>query len=362
MTRLPQKHSLVHQLCDILQEDLRAGRWKDWLPEERELGRIYQVSRCTVRSMLAQLRQAGVVETKHGLGTRAIAPSQRSTSGKLQASVGLLTSRSLDHFRHFVTMVVNDLHERLYDHGCQLTLHEHPRLNSARAIEFLAKLVKQHPHACWLLVGCSRDTQRWFSEQHIPAVVSGTCDAALGLPFVSLDNYALGRHAAMTMLQHGHRRIGALLTSSNSGLKSGLMDVLGGSPDAGSSFIMQETDEDAARVGRAVDRLLALSQKPTVIFIAESNLYLSACARLAQLRLRVPDDLSLLCRDDEPYLESLMPKPARYSKNPHLYAKRLLTFVLKTIGHEPLPHFEGYIMPKFVPGGSLRKVTPVSGT
>jgi len=358
MTRLPQRHSLVHQLSTILGDDIRSARWGEWLPEERELARVYQVSRCTIRSALGQLRQEGVVETKHGLGTRVIKAARKTRRPRGEVSVGLLMPRSLDHFRHFVMVVVNDLRDRLFDHGCRISLHEHPQMAAGRAFEFLGKLAAQHQHACWLLVGCGPDTQRWFSKHRIPAVVSGTCDPSLGLPFVSLDNYALGRHAAMTLLQHGHQRVGALLTHSNPGLKSGLDDVFRGGGSGLSSFVALEVDDDAERVARAVDRLMALSPRPSALFVAESNLYLTACARLSQLRLRVPEDISLLCRDDEPYLASLLPAPARYSKNPHLYAKRLLAFVLKTIGSEPLPNSGGYIMPEFVPGASLRKIAP----
>jgi hypothetical protein len=64
------------------------------------------------------------------------------------------------------------------------------------------------------LMACGLETQRWFSSHGIPAVVSGTCDASLGVPFVCLDNHALGRHAAVTLLQHGHRQIAALLMAA----------------------------------------------------------------------------------------------------------------------------------------------------
>lgn len=359
MTRLPQRHSLVHQLSNILGDDIRSSRWNEWLPEERELARLYQVSRCTLRSALGKLRQEGMVETKHGMGTRVVKPGRAGRRRQSEASIGLLIPRALDHIRHFVTMVINDLRERLFDHGYQISVHDHPEVAAGRLFEFLEKLVGQHHHACWLLVGCGPETQRWFSELRIPAVVSGTCDPSLGLPFVSIDNYALGRHAAMTLLQHGHSRVGALLTHSNPGLRSGLADVFVARGPAASSFTALEVDNGAERVARAVDRLMALSPRPTALFLAESNLYLTAISRLSQLRLRVPEDISLLCRDDEPYLSSLLPAPARYSKNPHSYAKRLVTFMLKTIGSEPLPSSGGYIMAEFVPGPSLAKFSPL---
>jgi DNA-binding LacI/PurR family transcriptional regulator len=253
-------------------------------------------------------------------------------------------------------LIVDDLREMLFEHDFKLMVHEHPQVASRRPFEFLGKLITQQNHACWLLVGCGPDTIRWFGEHRVPAVVSGTCDPAVGLPFISLDNYALGRHAALTLLQYGHRRIGALLTHSNPRLRTGLNDVLAsGTSDA--SLAAFEVEDAAESVAKAVDRLMATTPRPTAIFAAESNIYLSAFARLAQLHMRIPEDISLVCRDDEPYLRALLPEPARYSKNPHQYAKRLLALILKTTAAEPTSHVGAYIMPEFVLGPSLRRVT-----
>ena len=358
MTRLPQRHSLVQQLGDILIDEIRGGWWNGWLPEERELARLYQVSRCTVRGALGRLRKGGHIETLHGLGTRVVSGAKHGRQGRIRASIGVLQPRALEGFRHFVTLMVDDLREMLFDRGYRLMIHEHHQAASRRPFELLNKLVAQQRHAGWLLFECGPETQKWFGQHRVPAVVSGTCDPSLGLPFVSLDNYALGRHAAMTLLQHGHRRVGLLLTRSNPNLRSGLSDVFGTGPSAIASPVALEIDDSAGSIAKAVDRLVALAPRPTALFVAESNFYLSAFSRLAQLRLRVPEDISLLCRDDEPYLGSLLPPPSRYSKNPHHYAKRLLSLIVKIIEAEPVAHRGVFIMPDFLPGASLARVIP----
>lgn len=125
-----------------------------------------------------------------------------------------------------------------------------------------------------------------------------------------LDNHALGRHAALTLLQHGHRQIGAVLTHSNPALRSGLDDVFRASSAAGASLNVCEVDETAEAVARAIDRLVGSKRQPTAVFVAESSLYLAAFSRLTQRGLRVPGDISLLCRDDEAYMASLLPPPS----------------------------------------------------
>lgn len=357
MTRLPLRQSLVTQLSDILGSEIRNGRWGEWLPEERELAKIYQVSRYTLRKTLDRLREEGVLETRHGLGTRVIAKLARGErKPPVNASIGVLIPRALDRFRHFTTLVVDDLRTLLFDHGHQVLIHEHSQVESRRPFEFLKKLVEQQRHACWLLVACGPETQRWFSANRIPAVVSGSCNAALGLPFVCLDNHALGRHAGLTLLQYGHRQVGALLTHTNPSLRSGLNDIFGARSDDDTTLTAVEVDDTVTAVVRTVDRLMALPRRPTALFIAESNIYLTVFARLAQLNLRGSAEVSLLCRDDEPYLASLVPAPARYSKNPHAYARLLVAHILKLAGREEIPHRGTYVMPEFVAGGSLRRI------
>jgi len=356
MLNLPQRRSLAIQVSELLAENLRSGRWGEWLPEERELARLFQVSRFTLRRSLDVLREEGLLETRHGIGTRIKVGPVRGRRSRANSSVGVLLPRALEEFRYFPTLVVDDLKTLLFDRGLQLMIHVHPQVQARSPSQLLEKLVKQQRHSCWLLMACGPDTQQWFSRHHIPAVVSGTCDAGLGLPFVCLDNHALGRHAALTLIQHGHRQIGALLTHSNPALRSGLEAVFAPQSGEGRMMTVCEVEETAATVARAVDRLLALQRRPTALFIAESSLYLAAFSRLAQRGLRVPDDISLLCRDDEPYLASLLPSPVRYSKSPHAYAKLLVAHIARMLDREPVAQHGTYVMPEFLPGGSLRRL------
>jgi len=354
MKRLPRRNSLVVQLTGILRDALRARRWSEWLPEERQLARMYQVSRSTVRAALAQLRDDGWIETKHGLGTCVRRSKAHGAVRAHDSSVGVLIPRALDRFRYFTTLFVDDLRTLLFDRDYHLVVHEHPQVEDHAPAKFLSRLAQQHDHAAWLLVGCSLQTQRWFGVNRVPAVVSGTCDPALGLPFVCLDNHALGRHAGLNLLRNGHRRVGALLTHSNPALRTGLEEAF--ASVEGVLLQVLEIEDNAPSVARAVDRLLAAAQPPSAFFIAESSNYLSTLSRLQQRGLRVPQDVSLLCRDDEPYLASLLPTPARYSKNPHEYARRLMAHLLRITAGESAAHLETYIMPEFVAGGSLRRL------
>jgi DNA-binding FadR family transcriptional regulator len=69
--------SLAHDLVDSLAAELRAERWRpgDKLPTESEIMKAWGVSRTVVREALSRLQAAGVVETRHGIGTFVLAPT-----------------------------------------------------------------------------------------------------------------------------------------------------------------------------------------------------------------------------------------------------------------------------------------------
>ncbi|KNE82040.1 MULTISPECIES: FadR/GntR family transcriptional regulator [Streptomyces] len=71
MEALPRQ-TIVDVLEDRLREDILAGRHPvgDYLPPERELAHGYGVTRTTLKHAFGRLVQAGLLETRHGVGTR----------------------------------------------------------------------------------------------------------------------------------------------------------------------------------------------------------------------------------------------------------------------------------------------------
>ena len=75
--------------------------------------------------------------------------------------------------------------------------------------------------------------------------------------------------------------------------------------------------------------------------------------RLAESGVRVPEEMSIVSRDDDPFLAFLSPVPARYAANPHVMAKALLRPVLERTEGSAVSQRAGWIMPEFVKGESV---------
>ncbi|HEY8480994.1 MAG TPA: GntR family transcriptional regulator [Spirillospora sp.] len=71
-TRPISRDTVVDSLVDRLRDDVLSGRYPpgSYLPPERELAAAYAVTRTSLKHAIVRLAQAGLLETRHGVGTR----------------------------------------------------------------------------------------------------------------------------------------------------------------------------------------------------------------------------------------------------------------------------------------------------
>lgn len=80
----PKKHrNLAQGVVAYISEQLREGHVRpgDKLPTESEIMRIQGVSRTVVREAISHMQAAGMVETRHGIGTFVLEPAPQSRLG-----------------------------------------------------------------------------------------------------------------------------------------------------------------------------------------------------------------------------------------------------------------------------------------
>lgn len=357
MPALPQRYSLVTQAAAILRAEIAKGTWREWLPGERPLCALLQVSRNTLRAALEELQRARIIETSHGTGHRIVRIPPGGNAAGRPTAVSLLMPDPLDQLRPSQALWVDELRELLIEHGHRLrVLHGRPYFQPT-ARRALQRLVPQHPSACWILTLSTEPAQRWFAQAGVTCVVAGSIYPGVDLPSVDIDHRALCRHAVGAMLAAGHRRI-AFLThkSRRAGDLEGEAGFLEGAhgagrPEAAAQVVHHEATVE--HLAQTVRRLMTQERRPTALLVASSNYYLTVASRLAQLGLRVPQDVSLIVRDEDPFLPFVLPAPARYRTHPHEFAKRLLRVVRELIEDGAVAQRQIRIVPEFFRGESL---------
>jgi len=362
--RADNYQSLAVQVAVRIRREIDAKTWVSWLPGERAVAETLQVSRKTIRKALGILQHEGVVRTAHGLGHEIVGDAQLATlapGATKELTVGLLAPESLERLRPFTALWVDALRSLLIEKGIRFTVFSGRRYFSQQPDKALSRLVNQNPQCCWLLAHSNERVQRWFQDQPVPCVIAGSNHHGLDLPSVDLDYFAVCRHAAGTLLRHGHRRLGFLTRlshragdlESEAGFSAGARQ----STYSGVTPHLMRHDGTVAGVNRMLTRVFDLAAPPTALLVANPAYYLTAVTFLAQRRLRVPQDVSLISRDDDPFLVYLNPTPARYSCNATTFAKRIMQSLLPQLKGEPLPHATFRIEPTYVAGPSLATVS-----
>lgn len=174
-------------------------------------------------------------------------------------------------------------------------------------------------------------------------------------PFVGIDDRAAARSAADHLRELGHKRVGVLsfvraldpeeklvLDISVERLK-GYEEGLGGAWD---ESLVRICRPNAARPARAAAlELLGERSPPTAILAMSDVLAIGALQAAAELRVSVPDELSLVGFDDSP-AASLATPPLTTVAQPHEEKGRLATeWLLEAIGNGEVGQKRRAILP-----------------
>jgi LacI family transcriptional regulator len=175
-----------------------------------------------------------------------------------------------------------------------------------------------------------------IQQQGIPLIVIDRYLPDTNLPFVTTDNYLGGWLATEYFIEMGHRRIACIQgingISANNDRVKGFRDVLQKHEIPVNESMILGTDfgEDNGYI--QTKKLLAYSKPPTAIFALSNLISLGTFRALNEAGLSVPDDISIVTFDEQPY-SAFLACPMTTVEQPREEIGRLaFNFLLKTIG------------------------------
>lgn len=354
---LPRRTPRAAEAAAFLRERLRSGCWSQLLPGEVDLARQLQVGRNTIRAALAQLEEEGWITTQMGCRRRvtSLVPTVTPSESAVSTAV-LLLATPLHALAPTTLLWMDTLRQQLRGSGWHLETEVQPAAFKKNPAGILAALTAGHPSSVWILHRAPQATQAWFQARQIPAVVAGTRHEGLSLPQVDTDYRAVCRHAATRLASLGHRRLGLL--TSRVQLAGDAESVAGFYEGAGGAEVEllshNETPAGVAAVLKAAFASARTGPRMTALFSLRAEHHATAITWLLAHGVRIPGQLSLLCRDDEPFLQHLYPEPARYRRSAETFAKKLARLVIQCT--QPGSAVRSVLlMPDFVRGESLAR-------
>ena len=154
-------------------------------------------------------------------------------------------------------------------------------------------------------------------------------------------------HRCVALVVQRPRRAGDV--DSETGIKDGVKLSRHGEVEC----VICDHDFTVESIKNSVRRLMERKNRPTALLVANAYHFVTVVDWLRSLGWRVPQDVSVISRDEDPFLAYMVPEPARYVTSPHTMAKTLLRPVLELLESGVVARRGIRIMPEFVPGESL---------
>jgi DNA-binding LacI/PurR family transcriptional regulator len=354
---IPKRSSLVAQTVTILRGHLRSGVWKDFLPGELDLCERLQISRVTLRAALDQLQREKWIKAGQGRRRQIVAHRIPRPTRPQSKVVVLLSPVSILTLPTSVLFWVDALRGHLSAAGYRLEFHashacytEHPE----RAID---AMVQQLNAAAWVLYLSTEAMQRAFSGRNLPCVIAGSPHPSVELSSVDIDYAATCRHAAGILAARGRKRIALLMPRSgqagNLQSEAGFQEAGAGLRASGVETLVAHHDGTREGVCRRLDALLDAAAPVDGLLVAKPAHVVTAVSHLLRKGVRIPQQVALISRDNDPFLDSLVPTVARYERDTTLYARKVLRLVLDLVREGARPRHNYRLMPNLSLGETL---------
>lgn len=353
--RLPQRTSLVTLTAQSLRESMQAGHWHGHLPGERELCARLQVSRHTLRAALHELQRDGSLEVadRQRRRIKTVVKTKKAAHSRV---IALISPRPLLEMSPSTVVMVDDLRDQLSRQGFSFEIHVSTACFSSKPARALEALTTRSPAAAWLVFGSLEPVQNWFMRRQLPCLVTGSCAPEISLPSIDTDYRALCRHAGGMLCGKGHRHIAFLRPEGDYGgdvqSEQGLREALAASqPSAALQVIFH--DGTPANLCAQLDKALRSARPPTAYVVARAMHVLTVMMFLVQRGKRIPQDIAVISRDDETFLQHTVPSITRYASNTGQFARSVCKAARQLAETGTLPPKALRLMPKMIRGETL---------
>ncbi|MBI5302269.1 MAG: LacI family DNA-binding transcriptional regulator [Chloroflexi bacterium] len=283
------------------------------MPTIRDVAKLARVSTATVSHVLNESRwvapdtRRAVMRAVAKLNYRPSAIAQM-LSTSITHTVGVLVA---DITNPFFASLVRGIEDRLSAKKYNLIVcntDEAPD-KEARYLELL--LARRVDGVIVAPTGTAQPILHEFVAQKIPLVfVDRRPTENLG-PVIAVDNFDASHCATQYLIELGHRRIAILARnptlSTVAGRISGYRKALRARRIGIDASLIAITDQSLDAAFESARTLLTLPKRPTALVATNYLMALGALRAMKELRLNCPDDVSLVCFDDQPWAPLFAP-------------------------------------------------------
>lgn len=291
-------NSLPEQVAAAIRVEIGKGRWSEAVPGRDELVKEFRVSGKTVEAALQLLQKDGLLESQGPGRRRRIVAGKNVSSPSLR--IAILTFEPLALTEGYVVQLQHLLAEA-----------GHSAFFAAKSLSVMgfdvkkvSRLVKETKADAWVVFSGSREILEWFAGQPTPAFALFGRRRGLDIAGAGPDKIPALADVTRRLVELGHRRIILLtrrtrriLPTPDSTEMRFLADLTAnGIPS--SAYNLPDWEETVEGFHRGLRSLFQLTP-PTALIIDEAQFFLAALQFCSRMNLRVPEEVSLVCTDDD---------------------------------------------------------------
>ena len=289
--------SAAEQVAAHLLTELGRGRWTGTMPGEALLAAELGVNHKTVQAAFRQLEREGVL-TKAGPGRKRIITKRRRKALRPMRVALLLYEPSDRHVDYIV-----ELQHALKESGHTIVIPARSLVEMGMNVGRVKRVVQRTNADSWVVLAGSREILEWFSAQPMPTLA--LFGRSEGLPIAAAGFNKLPAFAAATrrLIELGHRRIVLLARRSRRLPEPGrseraFLNELEAHGIRTGAFNLPDWEETREGLHNLLTSLFEVT--PPTAFIIEEAPFLAAIQQfLAERRILVPHEVSLVCTDPD---------------------------------------------------------------
>lgn len=326
------RNSLARRVADGLRTEIESDRWLRELPGIRMLCEEYRVSKQTMMVAIRHLEADGFVSGARAGKSRLVL--KMGSKGSTEAHrVMIITSKSLEDLPSVDRQLTQSLKKSLDSRGHECATIVLEAIADKSGIEFLEGVFELNLAELYIVHGVHPVCRDWLDQQSRPVVYLGGYSSMTRFPSVAFSYVDRCRIALKELQFWQHQRVVLLLPEAMQGVAEELSEVEEMVSGLFESFGLAYSRFNSPRWSGGTDACyLALEKSlhltpPTAVILSESSMVPTMMSLLIRKGLRYPEDISIICLEDDSVLSLYRPPVSYMMTSPELLVKKVLTIV-----------------------------------
>lgn len=336
------------QIASHLRGELARGRWSGTMPGQILLANELGASRNAVEAALLRLEQEGLL-VPQGAGRRRRIELPEGIEARPMRVAILVTDRYSENY-------LIELRHLLAEAGHVPFLPAKTLVELGMDVGRVARLVNRTEADAWVVVSGSREVLEWFSRQPKPAFALFGRRGQVLIAAVGPDKTPPFAAATARLIGLGHRRISLAcrrqqrLPQPAPPVRAFLHELAAHGVPTG-AFNLPAWEENKKGFVTLLDSLFGTTP-PTALILDEAFLFNAAFHYLAKRGLRVPQDISLVCTDENSDYDWCEPSVAHIRWDYRPVVRRVVRWAAN-VSHGKDDRQQTLTKAEFVEGGTI---------